>query len=501
MTVLRPYQTEVIVRFHAARELGNRRILMVAPTGAGKTVIAGAVIAEEASRGGRILFLAHRRELVQQAVERLFEIDIDAGVIQAGTPPRPEQVVQVASVQTLHARAIRGSKIALPAADLVVVDEAHHVRAKTWHSIVDSYQGATVLGLTATPVRGDGRGLGNVFDALVECPSVGALIALGYLVPTRVYAPTVPDLKGVQTARGDYVKSQLAERMDQAALIGDIVTHWHRLAENRRTVVFASGVAHSIHLRDEFRLSGVRAEHIDGTTDRDERERILARLESGDIDIVCNAMVLTEGWDAPTAACAVLARPTRQLGMYRQMIGRVLRPAPGKTDALILDHAGAVVAHGFAEDEIAWTLEADKRAENASQTARSGANGNMLTTCPECSAIRTAGQPCRACGWKPQRRPEAVEIADGDLGRVDRKRRAKANADTPQERDRWHRELAGIAAERGYKAGWVGHKFKEKFGTWPATRHVIPAAPSPEVASWVRSRNIAWAKAREKAES
>ena len=250
---LRPYQREAIGQFNGEVAAGRRRVLLVAPTASGKTVIAGAIIAEAAAEGRRILFLAHRRELIQQAGRKLYAGGVDHGIIQAGFSRRPGAPVQVASVQTLHARAIRSAAMDLPPADMVVVDEAHHVRARTYQRLLLAFPEAIVLGLTATPCRGDGRGLGNVFDALIECPPVAELIAAGYLVPTKVYAPTRPDLAGVKVERGDYVEKQLAERMDKPRLIGDVIGHWFKLGERRPTVVFATGVGHSVHLRDEFR--------------------------------------------------------------------------------------------------------------------------------------------------------------------------------------------------------------------------------------------------------
>jgi len=191
---------------------------------------------------------------------------------------------------------------------------------------------------------------------------------------------------------------QLAERMDTPKLTGDIVTHWLKLADNRRTVVFASGVKHSIHLRDEFCRVGVLAEHIDGYTPAEERDAILAKLANGTIDVLTNAMVLTEGWDSPGVACLVLARPTKSMALYRQMVGRALRPAPGKTDALIIDHAGAIFEHGFIDEPVIWTLAPDKRAEAPTQLSRSQHEIHPLTTCPECTAVRVGGQPCGVCG-------------------------------------------------------------------------------------------------------
>ena len=474
---LRPYQADVIARVALEIAAGRRRILLVAPTGAGKTIVAATLIAQDVAQGRRVLFLAHRRELVQQASAKLYAVGVDHGIVQAGFPTRPGVKVQVASIPTLHRRAVRSTVMDLPPANLVVVDETHHVRARSYRQILDAYPEAIILGLTATPCRGDGRGLGNVFEVIVECPPVAELIDVGYLVPTKVYAPTRPDLSGVKVERGDYVESQLAQRMDTGQLVGDIVTHWLRLAERRRTVVFASGVGHSVHLRDEFRRAGVVAEHIDSTTPAEERDAILAKLAAGTVEVVSNAMVLTEGWDCPEASCLVLARPTRHHGPYRQMVGRVLRPAPGKTDALVLDHAGAVLEHGFVEEPVIWTLDQDKRAESPAQTSRAQHRAPGLTTCPECSAVRLEGRPCPQCGWRPQPKPQPVAVADGELGQVDHQRQVRGQAATPGEMLACYRGLLWMARERGYKQGWAAHKHKERYGCWPAVRYADPAPP------------------------
>jgi DNA repair protein RadD len=487
---LRPYQLDAIERIAVEP---HRRILAVAPTGSGKTIIAAALIRDAKARGQRALFIDHRREITAQTMRRLFAVGIDAGTIQAGFPARPNEAVQVASIQTLHARAMRTSSLELPEADLLILDEAHHARARTWQAITDAYPNARIIGFTATPCRGDGRGLGNIFESLIEIATVAKLTSLGFLVPTKVYAPVRPDLSGIKIERGDYNERQLAVRVNTDALVGDIIEHWHKLSERRRTVIFAVDVAHSVHLRDEFRRSGVLAEHIDGSTPTEERDAILAKLVAGKIEIVTNCQVLTEGWDCPEVGCIVLARPTKSLGLYRQMTGRTLRPSLGKTDALVLDHAGAVFQHGFVDDPIEWTLSEDRRAENKSHTARGQYNAPALTTCPECDAVKFEGQPCTACGWHPVTKPRHIDIADGELGAVDRNR--QVGASTYEERLRFHRQLIFIARERGYKDGWASHKYREKFGAWPSARNVTPLDPDPAVRAWVRSRQIAYAKA------
>jgi len=496
---LRDYQAEALDKLRASLHAGKRAPLLVAPTGSGKTVMAAAIIGGAVGYGHRILFLAHRRELIGQAHDKLYRVGVDAGVILAGHPERPGAPVQIASVQTLFRRAIAGSKMTVPPADLVIIDEAHHANAGTYRKLVGAYPNAIVIGLTATPCRGDGRGLGAIFDDLVEAPDVPALVAAGYLVPALVYAPDRPDLTGVRTERGDYAAAQLAERMDLPKLVGSIGEHWSRHASDRRTVLFASGVGHSLHCRDELRRCGAMAEHIDGSTPVDEREAILRQFASGAVDVVCNALVLTEGWDCPEASCLILARPTKSLGLYRQMIVRVMRPAPGKADALILDHSGAVFEHGLPDDPIRWTLRPDKRAESPSQSKRAKGSMPSLTSCPECGAVRHGGKPCPACGWRPRRKAETFEVIDGQLGQVDRTRRVKTSPPSFDEKRRWHCELAFIADEKGYQRGWVSHKYRERFGSWPEARTVIPQPAGQEVRGWVRSRQIAYAKGREKA--
>jgi DNA repair protein RadD len=492
----RPYQLDAIDE--ACR---HRRPLLVAPTGSGKTVIASEIIRRAENK--HVLFLAHRRELNFQARDHLAEFGVNAGVILAGEPLNLMKGVQVASVQTLWSRCVRGNSD-LPYADIVFIDEAHHARARTYRKIIESYPDSKIIGMTATPCRRDGRGLGSTFDALVECPQIEELIKLGYLVKTRVYAPSTPDLRGVHTRQGDFVETELADRVDRPELIGDIVAHWHRLAAHRKTVVFATSVGHSIHLRDEFIKSGVRAEHIDGATPKDERDEILKRLSAGDLELVTNCMVLTEGWDQPDVACCVLARPTKSMGLFRQMAGRVIRPAPGKTDALILDHAGAIFQHGFIEDPVIWTLREDKKAEAPAQIARGlSPSERKLLTCSQCSAIRTAGKPCPECGHLPKRPGEDVHVIDGELARLDRDGIIRPQNYPTEKRIEFFLGLLHLAIERGNKPGAAAYRYKDRFGEFPP-RHwngFGPTPPSAEVLAWDRYCRIRYAKGMQKAAS
>jgi superfamily II DNA or RNA helicase len=501
---LRPYQLKILADIEDAFRAGHRRPCVVAPTGSGKTVMFAELIRGERQAGGRALALAHRRELITQTSRKLAAARVLHGIIMPGEPSWPMLDVQVASVPTLLARGIRRETMALPPADLGIIDEAHHTPAASYLEICAAYPDTRWVGFTATPERGDGRGLGGFFDVLIEGPQVAELIELGHLVGTRTYAPANPDLAGVETRQGDYVTSQLEDRMDRAKLVGDIVQHWHKLGEGRKTVVFAVSVGHSVHIRDAFLEAGISAAHIDGKTPREERDATLAQLAAGEIRVVTNCMVLTEGWDCPDVGCIVLARPTKKMGLYRQMVGRGLRPAPGKADCIVIDHAGAVHRHGFAEDHVEWTLDPDNRAVNASAAAHGapGEPGSRIVECSNCGALRTAGEPCGACGFKPEPRPRYVPHVDGDLGLVDRQRRVKPADWGPAERQHFYQQLAGIATEHPeWRPSWPSMKYRERFDEWPpwSWRDLEPLEPTPEVRAWVRSRYIAWRKSREAA--
>jgi superfamily II DNA or RNA helicase len=498
MTDLRSYQSQAIVDIELAINDAEAP-LYVLPTGAGKTVVAAQIIERAVAAGKRVLVLTHRREILKQTSLKLSGGNFEHGLIQAGLNVDLEYPVQIASIQTLWARCMRTDKVPLPAANVIIIDEAHHAAARTWRNIIEAYPNARRIGLTATPCRSDGRGLGNYFTRIIEGPQIPELIADKWLVPTIYYAPVDPDLRGVHTRQGDYVVSQLADRMNRDDLVGDIVSNWHKFAERRRTLVFCVDVAHSVHVKDEFIESGVKAEHIDGGTPKTERDAALARLASGETELITNCMVLTKGFDLPSIGCIVLARPTKQIGLFRQMAGRGLRPAPGKNNLILIDHSGAVFRHGLLEDRVEWTLDVTKRADNPTHSSRSQAQTSRLIECSQCSALRTAGEKCPHCGFFPQRRPDLIVFREGELARINKNSRSAASAYDPNERMRWHAELTYIAAERGYRPGWAAHKYKEKFGTWPPTRAIKPISPTPEILSWVRSRNIAYAKGRQKA--
>lgn len=326
---LRPYQTKWLKRIFSAKG----RVLVVGPTGAGKTVVAAALIRKARKEGKRVLFLAHRRDLVNQCVARLHAVGIKrVGVIMAGCPVDPDADVQVASIQTYVRRQAQQF-------DIVFIDEAHHATAKSYRKVIEDNQDAQLYGLTATPVRLDGKPLNDLFDSIAQSEFAPALIEQGALAKVRVWSHPAPNLSGVKRVGGDYDRNELGRRMKHKS-IGDVVDHWELRAECRPAVCFTVNQEHAKRVVAVFRKRGYKAGLVIADTPIDERARIIAGLSTGETNVVVTVEVLTEGWDCPDAACCIMLRPTLSEALCRQMMGRALRPTSKWPYSVILDHVG-----------------------------------------------------------------------------------------------------------------------------------------------------------------
>ena len=446
---LRTYQFQAIDAARAARRAGHRRILLSSPTGSGKTVIAVAMIARAVELGDRVLVIAHRKELIDQFWSRLQDVGIDAGVMRS-TDERTDvtRPVQLGTIQTLTRRD-------LPPAGLVVVDEAHRCPGESYARVLEAYPRATVLGLTATPSRLDGRPLKEHFDALIQVAAYSALIDQGSIIAPVVYAAREPpDVRKVKRLGGDFSEKGLETAVRKGHVMGDVVASWQRLAEGRSTVLFAVGIEHSRDLVERFVAAGVKAEHLDGMTPEDERQAILVRLETGKTTLVSNVGVLCEGWDQPSVKCCIMARPTLSLTLWMQCSGRILRPYRGQK-ALILDHSGNVDRHGLPHEDREWSL--DGAVTRKSQTDR-------IRICGGCYAYVTAS-PCPLCGHATPERPRKVVQVDGVLERVNGAIKREQAADPKRA---YFDTQVELAKKRGFKPGYASAKYKEKFDdAWP----------------------------------
>lgn len=401
---LRPYQEALISEINRAGARGHNSVLAVLPTGGGKTVI-GATVSKRAVEAGRsVVWIVHRRELVEQASDRL--------------PPE----VNVLTVQGLIGKPP-------PECDLLIIDEAHHAVARTWKAA--SLGGTRILGLTATPERGDRIGLDHIFQEMVLGPSVQKLIKMKHLVPVDVFAPSTR----------------------KTALAADPVDAWREHCADRQGFVFCQSVQDSIRVAEEL----PDAAHIDGTTPKKKRAEIIAQFRAGNIQTLSNVYVLTEGFDAPEASACVLARGAGSRSMYLQMVGRVMRPHPSKDKALLVDLKGVCHDHGLPEDDYQWGISGEGRAKAAPASIR---------TCQECFLACMLkqwpyGEPCPHCGDLPKAL-KPTTIVEEDLSLIMKPEEYSISQRKAFLAIRLHRCLA-----LGHKAGRAAWQYKKFFGEFP----------------------------------
>lgn len=494
MIELYPYQLQTCRQaWSALNRSGN--CLIVAPTGSGKTIIGSFLLKQlQEHKGFDAMIFAHRREIVKQTEQKLQACGLSAGVLMAGEIKTPWRGVQVASIDSYRIW-VRNGKLSPMTPKFVWLDECHRGLSPTYLSIIKEMReaGAQFLGTTATPIRSDGRGLGRLFDEMVLAPSVAELIALGYLVPARYYVGIVPDVSGVKLTAGDYDQRQLEEVVDQQLLIGDIISNWAKLARDRPTLVFASGVNHSIHLVEKFKALGVNALHIDGSTNTKIRDKAQNDLATGKLDVICNANVYIEGTDIPPVSCIVDAQPTKSLGRYRQKGGRGFRtsPATGKRDLLYLDHAGNVYQHGRLEMEIDWTLT--EGLENAERAQDRHEAQPVARACQYCGML-FSGRYCPNCGKERVRQgkerdylpAELAEMSEGQYRNIER-------IPSPKDKAEWYAQALGNAQAMKKKPGWAYHCFMAKWGEQPPDVREAKA-PSKDVRNYMKSCLIRAAK-------
>jgi superfamily II DNA or RNA helicase len=483
MSILRPHQVRLIEQIDRAISNGCKRIVAQAPCGFGKTVTAATIACRVVDAGGRVIFALPALSLIDQTASKFMAEGLyDIGVIQADHPmTNPARSIQIASVQTLMRRPVS-------AADLFMIDEVH--RWFTFYAELlndPHWSGTTFIGLSATPWT---RGLGRHFDRLIVGATTQQLIDADYLAPFRVFGPASPDLTGVRTVAGDYHDADLSAVMNRSPLVADVVDTWKRLGHGGGTLCFAVDRAHAKHLQMQFIEAGIVAEYIDAYTPASEREQIGRRFHAGEVKVVCNVGCLTTGidWDVH---CIILARPTKSEMLFVQMVGRGLRTAEGKDDCLILDHSDNHTRLGFVTDIHHDELD-DGRPRPKTEPKSTEA---LPKKCPRCAFLKPPEtRTCPSCDFTPRPQCQVVH-EEGELVELEARRRA---AEDEQDRRLFYAELRAIAADRGLKNGWAAHSFKAKFGTFPpwSWNDTLTATPTVTTLRWVKSRMIAYAKAR-----
>lgn len=454
---LRDYQEtakDMARKFYGA---GGKKCLLVSPVGSGKTVMFSNIIASSIKLGKKAMVIAHRQELIDQASEKLKAYGVEHGVIMADDYRSNSHLpVQVASIDTLRNRPQWNNW-----PDFIVIDEAHRSRAHSYMNYLDKCPKAKVLGVTATPYRLDGKGLGDIFEEMITVTTTKRLIHEGHLVPPRIFIPEKLSLSKVKKTAGDYNEGELAAAMMQVEIMGNVTSKWEAIAKDRRTLVFATSVEHSIKLTDRFNAKGYKFLHLDASTPKNERKSAVKMLERHEIDGISNVGLFTEGTDIPPLECVVFARPTLSKALYIQMAGRGLRTSQhtGKKDCIYLDHANLYEEHGSFLEEGNLSLDMDLKAEKKKSKQQHpiktcdicyAANDPKATICVECGSV--------LAGMQRQVVEKAAELKEVNVA-IDPALDLEPKVTKRQQimKMRSEEQLYEFARRNGYKEGWVKH--------------------------------------------
>ncbi len=416
----RPYQDRDIGRIKDSYRRKVKRVLYVSACGSGKTVTFTKIAQGASLKGSYISILAHRKELIMQCSDKLNKFDVDHGIIKSGIVPHYDKNIQVASVQTMVHHL---DDIAPP--QLIIPDEAHHSQNATQQKIIKHYPDALLLGVTASPIFGNGRSLGGYYDELIQGPSVGELVEDGYLVPIRVFAPPpVAKLDGV-----DYGSdAELEAALNKRRVTGDAIEHYRRLAAGLPAIVYVVSIKHAEDVAEQFRSAGFAFYAIDGTMGDKERDRLLAEFKSGEIEGLVSCDLISEGTDIPRAMVAIKLRPTKSLGLHIQQDGRINRPfyadgmpldtreqrkaaiaASAKPYGIIIDHVNNLYFHGLPDDEFTWSLVAPPVQK------RAGGLLIPIQQCSECFAHFKPAEACPYCGAAVEKKERKLVYTKGQL--------------------------------------------------------------------------------------
>lgn len=435
---LRPYQIDLLEQTREAYRAGYKAPCIVSPCGSGKSVMMAEMAKLATDKGNRVLFLVHRQELCQQ----IFGTFVGWGVNM--------QLCRISMVQTARRRLDK-----LPKPQLIITDENHHSMASTYRKIYDYWPDVPRVGVTATPIRLNGSGLGDVNDKLIIGPSVKQLIEWGNLSLFRYFAPEVVDTSKLQIKRGDFVQTEVDELFNQNAIYGDVIGHYRKLSDGQQAICYCATIGQSKKMAYEFTKAGISAYHLDGDTPKAIRASIIDQFRAGAIKILCNVDLISEGFDVPDCNTAILLRPTQSLALYIQQAMRCMRYKPGKT-AVIIDHVGNVGRFGTPDMDRVWSLDAPKKRKKTTDDSAFG-----VKQCPACFYVYDKKETaCPNCGFKVIREAKDLdEIKDAQLVEVESK---PVTLDYRDPKDCHSlKELQDLARNRGYKPGWAYYQAKQ----------------------------------------
>ena len=433
---------------------GHKSTLLQLPTGAGKTVVASEMISTAKAKGLTCWFNVHRRELVKQSSTTLLKNKLDHGITAAGFPPCPGAKVQINSIMSLARRLKK-----MPKPDLIIWDECHHIASGSWLKIFKAYPNAFHVGLTATPQRLDGVGLGEWFSDMVEGPTVSWLIENKYLSDYKLFAPTRIDVSKLKTKMGDYTAKSVEESLETNKIVGSVVKEYNKACPGKRMIAFCASVKSSQEVAEAFNMAGVKAKHLDGKTPHAERDLAIREFRDGRIKVLTNVDLFGEGFDVPSIEAVALLRPTMSLSLYLQQVGRALRAVEGKTHAIILDHVGNYERHGLPDHERTWSLDSKKR------KAKDIEDKILIKTCDKCFHVQAPGKPaCENCGEFFTIKEREIEQVEGSLKEITKEEKLKIKVERKKEQSsaRTLEDLRQLGRERGYSPRWADHVFASR---------------------------------------
>lgn len=436
MQMLRDYQEDLIKQVREAYRRGYRSPCIVLPCGGGKSVIVAEIAKRTTYNGNNVLFLIHRRELRDQIISTFSRWGVD---------------MSLCDVMMVQTAARRAEKLRVPS--LVITDENHHCLASSYKTIYEEFPKAHFLGVTATPVRLNGDGLGDVNDVLINGVSAKWLIENKFLAPYDYYAPSVSDLTGIKITHGEYAAGDIEKLLTKNTVFGDVIGHYKKLADGKQAVCYCASIRHSEEMAAAFRKAGIEAAHIDGSTPPAHREHIIEEFRRGAIDILCNVDLISEGFDVPDCECVILLRPTKSLTLFIQQSMRCMRYKPGKR-AVIIDHVGNYARFGMPDDERKWTLEKQDKAGRKSK-AEKPVNARM---CPHCYAVFKSADKCPKCGFVFPKQERQLETASAELQKIEG---FKLDFSSPDECKNYG-ELLAYAKKHGYKQGWAYYQARNR---------------------------------------
>ena len=434
---LRPYQQELFNKVNSSFNSGNRRVLMVAPCGAGKTIIM-AYMAMMAAKAGRYVWvILPRVEIKEQTIDTFKRCEIPLDNIYIGLT-----ITTAKKIEKLHKP------------DLILYDECHISVASTYWKISNAFPEAWIVGATASPIRTDDKPLGDLYQDIVEGVTVRWLIDNKFLSPYEYYSVTVAD-----------VLSEDGSELMKPTVYGNVIDNWQRLAGDKQTVIYCTSVKHSMITAEKFRQKGIKAEHFDGSTPAAERKRLVDRFKAGDIKVLCNCDLISMGFDMPDIGCVVLLRPTESTALYIQQSGRALRYKPGKI-AVIIDMVGNYQKFQLPDEPYEWSLESSPKKRKLIDS-----EGNFsVRTCGNCFMVFKTAPVCPYCGCEYALKPREIQAKEEiELKRISAEEAEKAEMERKQKRReqgmaKTFPELVAIGRERGYKnpSAWAAMVYKSR---------------------------------------